>query len=80
MVPGLDLLVPETESDDRHVEIVDCLRVVGILSMRRQAGIAGDDDAVIMPESVKRVFGLTDLRLDPQAAYLCGNEMSVLPT
>ena len=56
-----DLLVAEAEAEDGDVEVVDRLGVGGVLPEGRQAGAAGEDQALVVPEGFDRVLGLADL-------------------
>ena len=56
-----DLLMPEAEAEDWNIEIVDGLGVLRVLSLRRQARAAGNDDPAIAIERFDRVLGLSDL-------------------
>ena len=74
-----DFLVAETQSEDWGVEVVDGLVVVLVLPERRQAGAAGDDDALVAREGLDRILRLPDFGEHVQAADLRGDEVGVLP-
>ena len=75
-----DLFMSEAKAEDGNVEIVDRLGIPGILSARREAGAARDDDAPVTVESLDGVLRLADLRANPPAPNLGGDQVSVLTT
>ncbi len=73
-----DLLVAEAEAQHRDGQVVDRLRVFGVLAMRRQAGAAGQDEPLVAGEPVDRILRLADLGVHAEAADLGGDEVGVL--
>ena len=56
-----DFLMPEAESHDGHVQIVDLLGIGRVLPPGGETGAAGNDDAPVVGEGFAGIFGLADL-------------------
>ena len=67
-----DLLVAETEADNRHVEVVDRMGVFGIFAMRGKAGATRDNDPFKTLEGLNWVFRLANFGEDAMAPDLGG--------
>jgi hypothetical protein len=75
-----DLLMPETEPNDGHVQVVDFPGVVLILSMGGKSRASRYDDPFVRLEGLDGIFWLPDLSTDSKAANFGCDEMGVLPS
>ena len=73
-----DLLVPEAEPQNGHIQIVNLFGVGRVFPKRGEGGAPGKDDAFVPAKIFNGIFGLANFSQNPAAANLGGDEVGVL--